>query len=85
MPNAIVEEAQHLFSGEPNLSTTERAVSVVAGLALAAIGAQPRPNKILSLVAILAGSALAIRGATGHCAYKALTSPEGGAGRDGRA
>lgn len=66
MPN-IVDNAQHLFSGDTNLSITERTLSVVGGLALAAIGAQPRPNKILSLVAILAGSALAIRGATGHC------------------
>lgn len=72
MPNAVVEEAQHLFSGETNISMTERAISVVGGLTLAAIGAQPRPNKILSLIVIVAGSALAIRGATGHCAYKAL-------------
>lgn len=73
MANAVVEEAQHLFSGETNLSAGERALSVVGGLALAALGAKPRPNKLLSLLAILAGSALAIRGATGHCPYKALT------------
>ena len=78
MANAVMEEAQHLFSGEQNLSFTERAVSVVGGLALAAIGAQPRPNKILSLVAILAGSALAIRGATGYCGAKALMHRDGG-------
>lgn len=49
-----------------NLSMTERAVSVVLGLGLAAAAAQPRPNKVLSLLALVAGSALAIRGATGH-------------------
>ncbi|WP_375460880.1 YgaP-like transmembrane domain [uncultured Enterovirga sp.] len=72
MSNAIVEEAQHLFSGETNLSMTERTLSVVGGLALAALAAKPRPNKILSLVVLLAGSALAIRGATGHCTAKAM-------------
>lgn len=61
-----------IFSGTPNLSTTERAVSVVLGLGIAAAAAQPRPNKWLSLAAILAGSALAMRGATGHCGVKAL-------------
>lgn len=71
MPNAFVDEAKHIFSTETNLSATERTLSIVGGLVLAAAGAQPRPNKILSLVAILAGSALAIRGATGHCAMKA--------------
>lgn len=49
-----------------NLSMTERAVSVAIGLGLAAAAAQPRPNKVLSLLALIAGSALAIRGATGH-------------------
>ncbi len=72
MPNLIVDEAKHLFSGEPNMSTTERAISVVGGLALAAAAAKPRPNMWLSLVALIAGSALAIRGATGHCPVKAL-------------
>lgn len=76
MPNPAVETALHIFTPDTNLSTTERAVSVVAGLALAAVGAKPRPNKFLSLAAILAGSALAIRGATGHCSIKAMISPE---------
>lgn len=31
MSNALIEEAQHLFSGEQNMSFTERAVSVVGG------------------------------------------------------
>lgn len=69
--SAVLDEAKHLFSTEKNLSTTERTLSVVGGLVLAAAGAQPRPNKILSLVAVIAGSALAIRGATGHCSVKA--------------
>ena len=56
-----------LFSGEKNLGFAERTVSVVAGLAIAAIGAQPRPNPLLSLAAIAIGATLAIRGATGHC------------------
>lgn len=67
MPNIVPEAARDLFSGEKNLSATERTVSVIGGLAIAAIGAQPRPNPLLSLAAILVGSALAIRGATGHC------------------
>lgn len=76
MANAVVEEARNLFSGEVNLSATERAVSVAGGLALAALGAKPRPNMFLSLAALLGGAALAIRGATGHCPYKALTQPD---------
>jgi uncharacterized membrane protein len=76
MPNMIVDEAKHIFSTEPNLSMTERAVCVVGGLALAAAAAKPRPNMWLSLAVLVAGSALAIRGATGHCAIKAAL--EGG-------
>ncbi|MFC6777401.1 YgaP family membrane protein [Methylobacterium gregans] len=60
-----------IFSPRTNLTTTERAVSVVLGLGLAATAAQPRPNKLLSLTALVAGAALAIRGATGHCSMKA--------------
>lgn len=72
MAYEVLDEAKHLFSGDHNLSLTERTLSIVGGLALAAVGAQPRPNKVLSLVAIVAGSALAIRGATGHCGVKAM-------------
>ena len=74
MSNAVIEEARHLFSGEQNLSMTERSLSVVGGLALAALAAKPRPNMWLSVGALLVGSALAIRGATGHCAMKAAMS-----------
>ncbi|MHC2001579.1 YgaP family membrane protein [Methylobacterium sp. CM6241] len=59
-----------IFEGETNLSTTERAVSVVLGLGIAAAAAQPRPNKWLSLAALVVGAGLAIRGATGHCPAK---------------
>lgn len=61
-----------IFHGERNISMGERALSVVGGLALAAVAAQPRPNKLLSLLALAAGSMLAIRGATGHCSVKAM-------------
>jgi hypothetical protein len=63
-----------IFSGEPNLTTTERAVSVALGLGIAAAAAQPRPNKWLSLAALVIGVGLAVRGATGHCAVKAAAS-----------
>ena len=66
-----------LFEGEQNLSFQERAISVVLGLGLAAAGAKPRPNPLLNVLALVAGAALAIRGATGHCAIKAaLTGPD---------
>ncbi|KAB1071764.1 YgaP family membrane protein [Methylobacterium planeticum] len=68
MANAMIHD---IFSGQPNLTTTERAVSVVLGLGIAAAAAQPRPNKLLSLAALIVGAGLAIRGATGHCAVKA--------------
>ena len=65
-----------LFEGQKNLSFKERAISVVAGLALAAAGAKPRPNPLLNIMALAGGALLAIRGATGHCAVKAaITGP----------
>jgi uncharacterized membrane protein len=59
------------LTGPKNLSMTERTLSVIGGLGLAAAAVQPRPNKWLSLAALIAGSMLAMRGATGHCAVKA--------------
>jgi uncharacterized membrane protein len=59
------------FAGEKNLSFTERAVSTLVGFGLMGAAVQPRPNKILSLLALLGGAGLAIRGATGHCPVKA--------------
>ncbi|AWN43991.1 DUF2892 domain-containing protein [Methylobacterium durans] len=70
MANAMIHD---IFSGEQNLTTTERAVSVVLGLGIAAAAAQPRPNKLLSLAALIVGAGLAIRGATGHCSIKAAS------------
>ena len=46
--------------------------------ALAALAAKPRPNMFLSLAALVVGSALAIRGATGHCAVKAMVTGDTG-------
>lgn len=84
MPNALTASARHLVAGDHNLSFTERSVSIVGGLALAAAGAQPRPNKVLSLLVVLAGVALAIRGATGHCAVKAAMGDASSVARYGR-
>lgn len=69
-----------VFEGEPNLSWTERAVSVVLGLGIAAAGAKPRPNPLWNIIAVAGGSYLALRGATGRCPVKA--SLEGGGGND---
>ena len=71
MTNNTEEMVRHIVSLQTNLTTTERAVCVVVGLGLAAAAAQPRPNKLLSLAALIAGAALAIRGATGHGSMKA--------------
>lgn len=68
MANAIDD----VFSDEPNLSMTERAVSVALGLGIAAAAAQPRPNPWLSLAALVVGVGLAVRGATGRCPVKAV-------------
>lgn len=51
----------------PEMSAAERTVSVVAGLVLAAASLRPRPNRLLSVLALATGSYLAYRGATGHC------------------
>lgn len=55
----------------PNLSIGERSLSVIAGLAIAAAGARPRPNPLLNIAALAIGSFLAYRGATGYCLIKA--------------
>ena len=60
-----------LMSGEPNLSTSERAIYIVAGLGLAAAGVKPRPNPLLNVIALLGGSYLAWRGYVGNCPVKA--------------
>ena len=53
------------------LSMKERAISTGIGLFLAASAAKPRPNKVLSVLALLGGAALAYRGTTGYCPAKA--------------
>jgi hypothetical protein len=65
MPNAV-----SIFHAPQNLSMQERAISVIAGLGLAAAGAKPRPNPILNVAALLGGAYLTIRGATGRCPIK---------------
>jgi uncharacterized membrane protein len=49
----------------------ERIISVAVGLALAAAAAKPRPNHLLSILALGAGAFLAYRGATGYCPVRA--------------
>ncbi len=49
------------------LSLAERTLSVGGGVFLAAVAARPRPNMLLSVLVLAAGSFLAYRGATGHC------------------
>ena len=61
---------------DPHLSSGERVLSVLAGLGLTSIAAQPRPNIFLSMLALGAGSYLAYRGATGYCLVKASFQEE---------
>ena len=53
------------------LSTGERGAYLLAGLTLAAAGAKPRPNMLLSILALGAGAYMAWRGSTGYCPVKA--------------
>lgn len=55
----------------PHLSSGERLLSVIFGLGLTTMAAQPRPNVFLSMLALASGSYLAYRGATGYCVVKA--------------
>ena len=74
-----------VLSGSPDLSTGERALSVVVGLTIAAAGAKPRPNMLLNIAALGVGSYLAYRGATGYCPVKAaLTGARAGRSRSAR-
>jgi hypothetical protein len=59
------------FDGPPNLSMGARGFYLVAGLGLAASGAMPRPNPLLNILAIAAGSYMAWSGYTGRCPAKA--------------
>jgi hypothetical protein len=82
MASSVVDSFNHAMHGEPNLSWTERGVSVVAGLGLAAAAAKPRPNPLLNILALAAGSYLAYRGATGHCPVKTALVENGMIGTD---
>jgi threonine/homoserine/homoserine lactone efflux protein len=55
---------------EQNLSLGERAVYVAAGLGLAALGAKPRPNPLLNVLALAGGAYLAWSGYEGRCVVK---------------
>lgn len=70
MANIISANAGALMSGEPNLSTTERGIYMLAGLGLAAAAAKPRPNPLLNVLALAGGSYLAWRGYVGNCPIK---------------
>ena len=62
------------------LSVEQRALYIVGGLLLAAAGARPRPNKLLSVAAFGIGAYLAWRGAQGSDPLKAvITGTDAGA------
>jgi uncharacterized membrane protein len=67
--------ALSVLEGPQNLSATERAISVILGLGLAAAATKPRPNPILNVAALLGGAYLAMRGATGRCPIKQALLP----------
>ena len=56
---------------DPHLSSGERLLSVLLGLGLTSVAAQPRSNVFVSMLALASGSYLAYRGATGFCIVKA--------------
>ena len=58
-------------TADPHLSPGERLLSILAGLGLTSVAAQPRSNVFLSMLALATGSYLAYRGATGFCIVKA--------------
>jgi len=63
---SVVDKRFYPVVGSGHLSFAERAASVVFGLGLAAVAARPRPNMVLSAVALAVGSYLAWRGSTGR-------------------
>ena len=65
-----------LSQGPKNLSLGERAVYIAAGLGIAAAAAKPRPNPLLNVLALAAGSYLAWTGAQGRCPVKRLLVDE---------
>jgi len=74
------------FDGPSNLSMGARSFYLLAGLGLAAAGAKPRPNPLLNILAIAAGSYMAWSGYTGRCPAKAALFDDGyGQGSIGQA
>lgn len=63
-------------NADPHLSSGERVISVLVGLGLTSVAAQPRPNMFLSMLTLATGSYLAYRGATGYCPIKASLNDE---------
>lgn len=61
---------------DPHLSSGERILSVLVGLGLTSLAAQPRSNVFVSIFALAGGSYLAYRGATGFCPVKASLNDE---------
>lgn len=55
-----------------HLTFLERGLYIIGGLMLAAAGARPRPNPVLSMAALGIGGYLAWRGAEGSCPAKAV-------------
>ena len=81
MSNLMSARGGSLMNGEPNLSTTERSLYMVAGLGLAAAAAKPRPNPLLNILALAGGSYLAWRGYMGQCPVKAALTGSSGSSR----
>jgi hypothetical protein len=75
--NAISHSLGDMLSGPENLSTTERALYIMAGLGLAAAGAKPRPNPLLNVLALAGGAFIAWRGYVGQCPVKAMITDQG--------
>ena len=69
-------ELSQYANTDPHLSPGERLLSVIVGLGLTSVAAQPRPNVFLSMLALAGGSYLAYRGATGYCIVKASLDDE---------
>ena len=63
-----------ILNTDPHLATAERVASVAVGLMLASAATQPRPNPVLSLLALSVGGYLTYRGAIGYCPIKAVLS-----------
>ncbi len=61
----MVQKPPNAIEDPGSLSFVERAIYVTLGLGLAATAVRPRPNPILSVLALAAGSYLAWRGAAG--------------------